>query len=85
MYAIRSYYGVEAIAQHVLPAEAAGSTAPDYHPRRYTPPTMALQFKQATLPNGLTVAGEIIDDAHTAAVGFFVRTGARDERTEVMA
>jgi predicted Zn-dependent peptidase len=45
---------------------------------------MPLQFHQRTLPNGLTVIGEVDPSAHTAAIGFFVKTGARDERPEVM-
>ena len=45
---------------------------------------MAIEFKQATLDNGLTVVAEVDDNAHTAACGFFVRTGARDESTDVM-
>ncbi|MFW6058611.1 MAG: M16 family metallopeptidase [Phycisphaeraceae bacterium] len=40
---------------------------------------MPIQFQHHTLPNGLTVLGECNADAHTAAVGFFVNTGARDE------
>ena len=45
---------------------------------------MASDFKHATLANGLTVIAETDPHAHTASVGFFVKTGARDERTEVM-
>lgn len=45
---------------------------------------MSVSFQQCTLPNGLTVLGEISPAAHTAAVGFFVRTGARDEDRGVM-
>ena len=45
---------------------------------------MAVEFHQTTLPSGLTVLAECHDDAHTAAVGFFVKTGARDETPEVM-
>ncbi|MCA9286445.1 MAG: insulinase family protein [Phycisphaerales bacterium] len=45
---------------------------------------MPITFRQATLPNGLTVIAEVDPDAHTAAAGFFVRTGARDEDTPVM-
>ena len=40
---------------------------------------MAVQFKHQTLANGLTVIAETNPEAHTAAVGFFVRTGTRDE------
>jgi predicted Zn-dependent peptidase len=45
---------------------------------------MPIDFKQHTLSNGLTILAEVNDDAHTAAVGFFVKTGARDETPEVM-
>lgn len=45
---------------------------------------MPIQFKQATLPNQLTVIAEVNPDAHTSAVGFFVKAGARDEVPEVM-
>ncbi|MBS0196287.1 MAG: insulinase family protein [Planctomycetes bacterium] len=45
---------------------------------------MPYQFRQATLPNGLTIIAEIEPSAHSAAAGFFVKSGARDESTEVM-
>jgi len=45
---------------------------------------MEVAFHHHTLANGLTVLAEITPAAHTAAVGFFVRTGARDERPGVM-
>ncbi|MEO0474415.1 MAG: pitrilysin family protein [Planctomycetota bacterium] len=45
---------------------------------------MPIDFKQHTLSNGLTILAEVNDDAHTAAVGFFVKTGARDETPDVM-
>jgi len=45
---------------------------------------MTIEFRHATLDNGLTVVGEIVPEAHTAAIGAFVRTGARDEAEEVM-
>lgn len=45
---------------------------------------MPITFQQQTLSNGLTVLAEVNDDAHTAAVGFFVKTGARDETPELM-
>ncbi|MEL7483628.1 MAG: pitrilysin family protein [Planctomycetota bacterium] len=41
-------------------------------------------FKQHTLSNGLTIVGETDATAHSAAVGFFVKTGARDEPSELM-
>lgn len=43
-----------------------------------------ITFKHHTLPNQLTVIAEVNPDAHTAAVGFFVKAGARDETPEVM-
>ncbi len=41
-------------------------------------------FKHHTLSNGLTLIAEPNPDAHTAAVGFFVNAGTRDETAEVM-
>ncbi|MFM1830867.1 MAG: hypothetical protein RLZZ558_1207, partial [Planctomycetota bacterium] len=45
---------------------------------------MPVTHREATLSNGLKVIGEIDPQAHTAAAGFFVRTGARDEPTRLM-
>ncbi|MBB6430140.1 M16 family metallopeptidase [Algisphaera agarilytica] len=45
---------------------------------------MPIQFRQHTLANQLTVIAEVNPDAHTAAIGFFVKAGARDETPEVM-
>ena len=45
---------------------------------------MAFDFRRTTLENGLTIIAETSPDAHTAAVGFFVNTGARDEPRELM-
>jgi predicted Zn-dependent peptidase len=45
---------------------------------------MPVEFKKATLDNGLTIIAECDPDAHTAAAGFFVKTGARDEQPPVM-
>ncbi|NDH04470.1 insulinase family protein [bacterium] len=39
-------------------------------------------FHQQQCPNGLTIIGEVIPEARSAAVGFFVRTGSRDETIE---
>jgi len=47
-------------------------------------PKRIMQQKQTTLDNGLTVLAECNDQAHTGAVGFFVKTGARDESPELM-
>jgi predicted Zn-dependent peptidase len=38
-----------------------------------------MEFHQHTLPNGLTIVGETSPSARSVAVGFFVRTGSRDE------
>ena len=45
---------------------------------------MTVSFQHATLDNGLTIIAETDPDAHSSAVGFFVRTGARDEDSPVM-
>jgi len=45
---------------------------------------MPVTFEHATLSNGLTIIGEVDPDAHTSACGFFVKTGARDETSELM-
>ncbi|MDX2148762.1 MAG: pitrilysin family protein [Planctomycetota bacterium] len=45
---------------------------------------MAITFKQARLQNGLTIVGEVDPDAASAAAGFFVKTGARDEAAPIM-
>jgi predicted Zn-dependent peptidase len=42
---------------------------------------MAYTFHRATLSNGLEIIAEIDPHAHSAAAGFFVKTGARDEET----
>ncbi|MHC4209803.1 MAG: M16 family metallopeptidase [Planctomycetota bacterium] len=48
------------------------------------PAGMPVEFKSKTLPNGLQVIAEVDPDAHTAAIGFCVKTGARDEDAAVM-
>ena len=45
---------------------------------------MSVEFKHASLSNGLNVVAEVDSTSHSAAMGFFVKTGARDERPEVM-
>jgi len=45
---------------------------------------MPIEFHERVLTNGLRVIAETDPAAHTAAAGFFVRTGARDEASEVM-
>jgi predicted Zn-dependent peptidase len=42
-----------------------------------------MRFEHERLPNGLTLIGEVNPAAKSAAVGFFVRTGARDESADI--
>src|SRR5256884_5195715 len=42
-----------------------------------------MTFHQHTLTNGLQLIGETSPSAKSVAVGFFVRTGARDETSDV--
>ncbi|MBX3440115.1 MAG: insulinase family protein, partial [Planctomycetaceae bacterium] len=42
-----------------------------------------MSFHELHLENGLSVIAELNDDVHSAAVGFFVRTGSRDETSDV--
>lgn len=42
-----------------------------------------MTFRRETLDNGLQIIAECNDAAHSLGVGFFVRTGARDESDEV--
>lgn len=45
---------------------------------------MGIEYKRRVLPNGLTVMAEVEPQAHSASVGFFVKTGARDEAQQVV-
>ena len=38
-----------------------------------------MQFRHEQLPNGLDIVAEVSEAAHSASLGFFVKTGARDE------
>jgi len=42
-----------------------------------------VEFKQVRLANGLTIIAELMESARSMALGFFVRTGSRDETPEV--
>ncbi|HZZ74256.1 MAG TPA: pitrilysin family protein [Pirellulales bacterium] len=42
-----------------------------------------MEFQTHTLANGLEILAECNGDAHSAALGFFVKTGARDETDAV--
>ena len=42
-----------------------------------------MQFKQTELSNGLTILGEASPAAASMAVGFFARTGSRDETASI--
>jgi predicted Zn-dependent peptidase len=45
---------------------------------------MALTFKHHQLPNGLDIVAEINPDAHSVAMGLFVKTGSRDEDPKIV-
>ena len=45
---------------------------------------MTVTYREHELPNGLRISAEIDPAAETAAAGFFVRSGARDEPSEYM-
>ncbi len=45
---------------------------------------MSIQFQQATLDTGMTIIAETDPEAHSAAAGFFVKAGARDEASKIM-
>jgi len=45
---------------------------------------MPVEFRRTTLANGLEIIAEVDSDAHTAAAGFFVKTGGRDEDPAIM-
>ena len=42
-----------------------------------------MQFFETKLPNGLQIIGERSPSVHSVAIGFFVRTGSRDETDEI--
>ncbi len=42
-----------------------------------------MKFEHRKLPNGLVIIGEINESAKSAAVGFFVKTGSRDETQNI--
>ena len=42
-----------------------------------------MEFRKHTLPNGLEIVAECNGEAHSTALGFFVKTGARDETDAV--
>ncbi|MEQ8318050.1 MAG: pitrilysin family protein [Phycisphaerales bacterium] len=45
---------------------------------------MAISFQERVLSNGIRLIGEVDPEAHSAAAGYFVRTGARDEPAQAM-
>jgi predicted Zn-dependent peptidase len=45
---------------------------------------MSVTYHEHVLPNGLRIAAEVDPHAASAAAGFFVRSGARDEPTDLM-
>ena len=42
-----------------------------------------MQFRHEQLPNGLDIVAEVSESAHSASLGFFVKTGARDEHESI--
>jgi len=42
-----------------------------------------MQFKQVTLDNGLEVIAEVNPHAFSLSLGYFVKTGSRDESLDV--
>ncbi len=42
-----------------------------------------MEFKKKILQNGLSIIGEVNKSAKSAAVGFFVKTGSRDETKQI--
>ena len=42
-----------------------------------------MQFRHEQLPNGLDIVAEVSETAHSASLGFFVKTGARDEHESI--
>ncbi len=42
-----------------------------------------MEFKKKVLGNGLTIIGEVNESALSAAVGFFCKTGSRDENDKI--
>ena len=42
-----------------------------------------MEFHSHRLPNGLEIVAEVNDEAHSTSMGFFVRTGSRDESDEL--
>ncbi|MCK4873474.1 MAG: insulinase family protein [Phycisphaerales bacterium] len=45
---------------------------------------MPVEYRETTLENGLRIVAEVDARAHTAAAGFFVKTGACDEDKRIM-
>ncbi len=45
---------------------------------------MSIQFQSTTLDTGMTIIAETDPQAHSAAAGFFVKAGARDEASQIM-
>ncbi|MDR2762072.1 MAG: insulinase family protein [Planctomycetaceae bacterium] len=43
-----------------------------------------MQFKHTKLSNGLTIIAELNENAYSASIGFFVRTGSRNESAEIL-
>src|ERR1700722_7334247 len=44
---------------------------------------MPLEFHHTQLPNGLDIVAEVNPDSHSFAAGLFVKTGSRDEDSQI--
>ena len=42
-----------------------------------------MEFRKHTLSNGLEIVAEVMPNAYSAAYGFFVKTGSRDEQDDI--
>ena len=64
--------------------EYSQTRPPDFHPSSFILHwEYFVQFHHHVLSNGLNIVGESNPSARSVALGFFVRTGARDETPEV--
>src|SRR5215470_12707425 len=60
-----------------------GRSTPRPHGRGSPRQVFLMPFHTHKLPNGLQLIGETSPSARSVALGFFVRTGSRDETSEV--
>src|SRR5262249_6216923 len=72
-------YSVLSTPPHPRPLSHKGERGANYSSRKEIP----VPFHKHTLANGLQIIGETSPSARSVAIGFFVRTGSRDETPEV--